>query len=88
MTLMTLQTTTAPTTAQMTMLRRWSVVCAIFEVSLEQGFSAMQWVTSVHKQRIDIGCECGCGGDMVFDQIQKSGHEWQLGTAMDFCRTH
>jgi hypothetical protein len=85
---MTTTTRTAPTTAQMTMLRRWNVVCATFGVSLEEGFSAMRWVTSVHAQGIHIGCECGCGGDSTLDAIEESPQVWALGEAMDGCRTH
>jgi hypothetical protein len=80
-------TQTAPTTAQMTMLRRWSVVCALFGKTLEEGFSAMRFVTSVHAQGIHIGCGCGCGGDGIQDFIEENPQFWQLGEAMDNCRT-
>ena len=81
-------TRTAPTTAQMTMLRRWNVVCATFGKTLEEGFSAMRFVKSVDQQGIQIGCECGCGGDGIADFIQENPTFWELGEAMDACRTH
>jgi len=81
-------TMTTMTTAQITMLRRWNVVCATFEVSLEEGFSAMRWVSSVHAQDIHIGCECGCGGDSTLDAIKENPLTWELGEAMNQCRTH
>lgn len=79
---------TAPTTAQMTMLRRWSVVCAVFDTTLERGFSAMQMVKSIDQQGIQIGCGCGCGGDSIEEFIQENPTFWRLGEAMDACRTH
>ena len=85
---MTHITATAPTTAQMTMLRRWSVVCAIFDTTLEKGFSAMNFVKSIEQQKIHIGCGCGCGGDGIEEFIQENPIFYKLGCAMDGCRTH
>jgi len=89
---MTMMTTrTAPTTAQKTMLRRWSVVCALFGVTLEEGFAAMRWVKSIQGQNIRIGCGCGCGGLEIGEAIvhtQSLLVQWDLGKAMDNCRTH
>jgi hypothetical protein len=76
------------TQTQKTMLRRWSVVCALFGVTLEKGFTAMKWVKSIHAQRIHIGCGCGCGGDQIGQQILELKGEWDLGSAMLSCRTH
>ena len=72
----------------MTMLRRWSVVCALFGVTLEQGLSAMKWVKSIQGQNIRIGCGCGCGGEEIGQEILQSQSKWDLGEAMNNCRTH
>ena len=76
------------TTTQKTLLRRWSVVCALFGVTLEKGFMAMKWVKCIHAQRIHIGCGCGCGGDKMAQVILEFQEEWDLGSAMLSCRTH